>query len=81
MSDWPECGERRKMDRDWIERDRILSELHSDMKHLVEWSKTHDQLDNNRFKFIGDRVSSIEKMAYLGIGGLAVLDIFMKLIY
>ena len=81
MSDWkPGDKERRKMNEDWIERDRLLSEVHSDMKHLVTWAKEHDTSDNNRFKTIGDRVSWVEKVAYLGIGGLAVLNVFLKFI-
>jgi hypothetical protein len=69
------------MDRDWVERDRLLSEVHSDVKHMVEWAKSHDQSDNNRFKAIGERVSWVEKVAYLGIGGLAVLNIVLKVIH
>jgi len=80
MKDWDGRTERRKMSEDWIERDRLLSEVHSDMKHLLEWAKTHDNSDNTRFKAIGDRVSWVEKIAYVGIGGLAVLNIFLKLV-
>ena len=68
------------MNNDWIERDRLLSEVHADMKHLVEWAKSHDKSDNEKFKLIGDRVTWIEKVAYTGIGGLVVLNVFLKLI-
>lgn len=68
------------MDRDWLERDRMLSEIHSDVKHITEWARKHDQSDNDKFKSIGDRVSWIEKMAYGGIGGLALLNIILKVI-
>ena len=80
MNTW-DGRERRKMDRDWVERDRLLSEVHSDVKHMVEWAKTHDSSDNNRFKTINDRVSVIEKVAYAGIGGLAMLNIFLKILH
>ena len=71
--------ERRKMDRDWLDRDRMLSEIHTDMKHMLDWAKSHDTSDNDRFRTLGDRVSWIEKMAYGGIGGLALLNIILKM--
>ena len=81
MNNEPWSGkERRQLNNDWIERDRLLSEVHTDMKHLVEWAKTHDRSDNEKFKVIGDRVSWIEKVAYTGIGGLAVLHVLFRLI-
>ena len=71
--------ERRKLDRDWVERDRLLTEVHSDVKHMVEWSKSHDQSDNDRFKIANARISWVEKIAYLGIGGLAMLQILIRI--
>jgi len=79
-ADWS-GKERRKLSNDWIERDRLLSEVHTDMKHLVEWAKSHDKSDNEKFKVIGDRVSWIEKVAYTGIGGIVVLNVVLKLIH
>ena len=79
MSDW-DGKERRNLDRDWVERDRLLTEVHSDMKHLVDWAKSHDKSDNDRFKVANTRISWIEKVAYLGIGGLGVLSVILKLI-
>ena len=72
--------ERRNMERDWVERDRLLTEVHSDMRHLVEWAKTHDKSDNDRFLLVNTKVSWVEKIAYMGIGGLGILSIVLKLI-
>lgn len=72
--------ERRKMEKDWIERDRLLSEVHSDVRHMVAWSKEHDEDDDKRFKIVGDRVSWIEKTVYIGIGGLSLLMVVLKLV-
>jgi len=73
-------NERRAMDKDWLERDRMLSEIHTNMKHMTEWAKSHDQSDNDRFKIANSRVAWIEKIAYMGIGGLAVLQIILKVV-
>lgn len=73
--------ERRGMDKDWLERDRILSEVHSDVKHLVDWCKSHEYSDNERFKLANIRIGWIEKVAYVGIGGLGVLSVILKLIH
>jgi len=79
MDKW-DGKERRNMESDWLSRDRMLSEIHSDVKHLSNWAREHDQSDNNRFEMVNKRVSWIEKVAYMGIGGLAILNILIKLI-
>lgn len=81
MSDKPWDGvERRKVDKDWIERDRLLSEVHSDIKHMVVWAKEHTEEDNKRFGMVDKRVNWLEKTMWLGIGGLSLLIIIVKLI-
>ena len=79
MSNW-DGKERRGVERDWIERDRLLTEVHQDMKHLLSWTETHEQSDNSRFELANKRITWVEKVAYLGIGGLATLNIFLKLL-
>lgn len=66
--------ERRHVDKDWIERDRLLTETHTNVCHIVSWAKDHDKSDNERFQLANKRISWVEKVAYLGIGGLAVLN-------
>lgn len=72
--------ERRKMNQDQIDRDRLLSEVHADMKHLIAWSKEHDDSDTTRFEKADKRIAWVEKVAYVGMGGLAVLNIILKAI-
>lgn len=72
--------ERRSLDKDWVERDRLLSEVHANVGHLVDWAKTHDKEDKDRFGLANARISWLEKVVYLGIGGLAMLNILVSII-
>ena len=80
MNEW-DGVERRNMSQDQVNRDRLLTEVHSDMKHLLDWARTHDTSDNDRFDAINKRTAWVEKIAYCGIGGLAVLNIVLKAIH
>ena len=75
-----EGQERRKMERDWLERDRLLTEVHADMKYFLKWADEHDRSDNHRFEKANSRIGFVEKIAYCGIGGLATLEIVLKII-
>jgi hypothetical protein len=77
---WDGEERRRGVSNDWIERDRLLSEVHSDMKHMLAWAKEHNDDDNTRFKIVGDRVTGIEKMVWGAVGGLGLLTIILKFI-
>ena len=77
---WDGKERREGMSNDWIERDRLLSEVHSDVKHIVQWAKEHHEDDDRRFKIVGDRVSWIEKIAYTGLGGISLLIIILKMV-
>lgn len=72
--------ERRKMTEDWIERDRLLTEVHSDMKHLVKWSKDHNDDDNRRFALVTKEIEVGKKVLWGGVGVLAAVEFIMKLI-
>lgn len=78
-------GDRRKMgqgvDRDWLERDRLITEIHGHTLHMMEWAKKHDESDTARFKLVNDKVSVVERIAYLGIGGLAVLNVLLVIVF
>ena len=76
MTDW-DGKERRKVDNDL--RD-IIIESRNDLKHMVEWSKGHTREDNERFKTVNDKVTGIEKMVWMSVGGLALLSVFLKLV-
>jgi len=73
-----EGQERRKVDRDWLERDRMLSEIHTDVKYVMKWIDEHDRADDKRFDKISGRISIIEKVCYCGIGGFAIIELFFK---
>lgn len=44
------------MNQDQIERDRMLTEVHTNMDHLVQWTKTHDLADDTRFREINKKL-------------------------
>ena len=57
MSDWKLGDEdRRGMNKDWIERDRLLSKIDSNVDQIVLWSKTHETKDDATFKEIKKRI-------------------------
>ena len=79
MTNWDE-KDRRSMNQDQIERDRLLTEVHANMLHIVDWTKRHEEYDNQRFLIANSRISWVEKITYIGIGGLGVLSIILKMI-
>jgi len=60
-------------------RDKII-ETHTDVRHIVDWAKAHDQSDNLKFEQANKRIGWIEKVAYMGIGGLALLNIVIRFV-
>ena len=78
----PEYGgiERRNVSQDQINRDRLLTEVHTDLKHMVSWTKDHDSQDNKRFKDITVKLDWTTKMVYMGLGGLICLQFLFHFI-
>lgn len=76
MSVWDGKTERRRMNN---EDHDVLIEIRSDVKHFKDWANRHDKIDTERFELANKRISWVEKIAYLGIGGLAMLNIFLNL--
>lgn len=72
--------ERRKMNQDQLEQIRLITEIHCDMRHMVEWSKKHDEDDDERFSVVNKKSEWFSKIAYMGIGGLFVFQLVLKLI-
>lgn len=56
--------ERRNVNRDHD----ILIEIKTDVKHIVEWSKTHDKNDNDRFLKLDKDNAWRDKIIYGGLG-------------
>ena len=73
-----EGDDRRKMNSDWIERDRLLSEVHSDVKHIAEWAKKHDGEDIFRFAIVTKEIEVGKKVLWGGIGIMAFIEIVTK---
>ena len=43
--------ERRAMNQDQIDRDRMLTEVHSDVTYIRKWADKHEKDDDIRFKW------------------------------
>ena len=49
-------------------RDIIIAEMHSDLRHMVEWTKAHDLKDDKRFQKLDDDNQWRDKVIYGGLG-------------
>jgi len=57
-----------------------MMEMHTDLKHMVKWSEDHDETDNDRFEETNKKVDWVTKIAYMGLGGLAVMQVIISFI-
>lgn len=73
--DW-DGRERRGMNQNEMERDRLLTEVHSDVKHLVKSFDYHLVEDNSNFKSLRDGQKFLERIVY-GALGMAALVTFL----
>lgn len=78
--DWDGRERRKRMNQDQVDRDRLLTEVHSDVKHIVLWSKKHDEDDTERFEELNKRVRWAEKMLYGAIGVFVMIEFLFKAI-
>lgn len=65
------------MDQD--ERD-LLIRVDENIQHLVSTFKDHLQSDKEQFKDHNDSIKFLQKMVFLGIGGLTVITFILKFI-
>ena len=70
--------ERRGMNQDQINRDRLLTEVHQDVKHIVAWAKQHDEDDDTRFATVSTDISWGKKIIFMGIGALAIIELIVR---
>lgn len=70
--------ERRTMNQDQINRDRLLSEVHSDVKHILKWSEDHTKEDAERFDSIDKRIKWAEKILYGALGVFLFVEFLVK---
>lgn len=68
------------MDRDWVERDRLLTEVHSNVSHLVTWAKEHTAEDDTRFKEVKADIELGKKVLYGALGIFVAVEFLAKLI-
>ena len=67
--------ERRKGD---LEMRDMLVEVHTDMKHLVKWTETHQVEDDERHKDIKKEIAWHSRILYGLLGAFALIEIMMK---
>ena len=70
--------ERRGVDQDWVERDRMLTEVHNDVRHIADWAKKHDIDDVNRFAKVTSEIDNGKKVLWGGVGMIAFIEFFAK---
>lgn len=51
-----------------------MMEVHSDMRYMRQWSTDHERKDDDRYQENNKKIDWVTKVAYLGIGGLMVLQ-------
>lgn len=68
------------MSQDQRERDRLLTETHTNVAHMVKWSEAHDLIDTKRFGDVNKEMDFLKKLAYGCIGIVAFIEFFTKII-
>lgn len=71
-------NERRKMSEFDLQRDRLITEMHSDIKHLVKKFDDHAESDEKQFKKQGDNILWLQRVIYMGLGIVAFLQFVKK---
>ena len=74
MSQEHERRKRGMYDKEFYDK---MMEVHNDLRHLVSWTKEHDEKDNKRFEETNRKVDLVTKVAYMGLGGLAVINVLI----
>lgn len=57
-----------------------MMEVHNDLKHMVKWSKDHDERDDIRFNDTNKKVDWVTKVAYMGLGAIAVIEVLINVL-
>lgn len=75
-SDWDGKERRESMyGKDFYDK---MMEMHTDLKHMVKWAEEHDKSDDSRFDSMNKKVDWVSKIAYMGLGGLAVIQFIIQ---
>ena len=75
---WDGKEERRKMSDDWIKRDRILSEVHADVKHLIVKLEDHVKQDDKIQGEIKRDLMFHQKIVYGLVGVFLFIEFVLK---
>jgi hypothetical protein len=76
--EWDRKERRVSMNQDQIDRDRLLSEVHANTKHIVTWAEKHDADDTGRFEKMDDRIRWTEKVLYGALGIFLFIEFITK---
>lgn len=57
-----------------------MMEMHSNVKHIVEWSEDHDEQDDARFIEANKKIDLNMKFMYMAMGGLLAVQIIVRMI-
>lgn len=55
MTNW-DGKDRRRMSQDNINRDRMLTEVHTTVLYIKKWAEDHDEKDERRFSDINKKI-------------------------
>ena len=67
------------MNQDEINRDRILSAVHTNTEHIMKWMEKHDEEDRVRFGSIESRIKWAEKVLYGAVGIFLFIELAIKM--
>lgn len=56
-----------------------ITEMHSDVHHLVENFKTHINDDNRNFTSLKNSIDLIQKIVWMAIGGIVLIQFLLPL--
>ena len=82
---WDGEERRQNMDKDWLERDRLLSETHAGVLSIKDWAKKHDLEDIARFKEVnekfklGYKIGIICAIIVVANGGLEAIRVIFNI--
>lgn len=66
---------------DAIERDRLLERIDTNLVNFLREFKEHVELDNERYREIKRNIAFQDRVIYMGLGAVAILDLIAKVIF
>lgn len=73
-------GEDRRRASDWIERDRMLTETHQDVRYITKWIASHEEKCEKKFLKIESDNAVRDKVIYGGLGAVWLLIVIINFI-